>query len=174
MRILVQAALVLLTGALVSAVPTLHDLESRIRAAAVRAPATAPAVQDAVVLPGRDGAQSAAVPAGGDGDPDAAATPHESSSPTEHGSARGEAMATGTPALSNSRTTSHRAAPPTSAVRRTASEVERSLVNQARRAIEANDVMADVEARRLLEAHARQFPRGRLAAEREELFRQLR
>ncbi|XYH96288.1 hypothetical protein ACMHYB_52315 [Sorangium sp. So ce1128] len=83
-------------------------------------------------------------------------------------------MATGTPAPSNSKTTSHRAAPPASAVRPTVSEIERSLVNQARRAIEAHDVMADVEARRLLEAHARQFPRGRLAAEREALLRQLR
>ncbi|WP_437986635.1 RNA polymerase sigma factor [Sorangium sp. So ce117] len=174
MRIIVQAALVLLTGALVSAVPPLPDLESWIRVAAVRAPATAPAEQDAVAPPARDGAQSAAGPAGGDGAPDAAATAHEISSWAEHGSAHGEAMVTGTPAPSNAKTRSHRAAPPASAVRPTAGEVERSLVNQARRAIEANDVMADVEARRLLEAHARQFPRGRLAAEREELLRQLR
>ncbi|XXX63879.1 sigma-70 family RNA polymerase sigma factor [Sorangium sp. So ce128] len=178
LRIVVQAALVLLTGALVSAVPPLPDLESWIRAAAVRAPATAPAEQDAVAPPARDGAQSAGGPAGGDGMPGAAApaaaTAHEISSRTAHGSAHGEAMATGTPAPSNAKTRSHRAAPPASAVRPTAGEVERSLVNQARRAIEANDVMADVEARRLLEAHARQFPRGRLAAEREELLRQLR
>ncbi|WP_437597516.1 RNA polymerase sigma factor [Sorangium sp. So ce590] len=178
MRILVQAALVVLTGALVSAVPPLPDPESRIRAAAVYAPATAPATQDAVAPPARGGAHSAAGPAGGDGAPDAAAPPaaivHEISSRTEHGSAHGEAMAIGTPAPSNAKTTSHRAAPPASVVRPTAGEVERSLVDQARRAIEANDVMADVEARRLLEAHARQFPRGRLAAEREALFRQLR
>jgi RNA polymerase sigma-70 factor (ECF subfamily) len=178
MRILVQAALVLLTGALVSAVPPLPGLESWTRAAAVRAAATAPAERDAVAPPARGGAQSAAGPVGGDGAPEAAApaaaTAHEISSRTEHGSAHGEAMAIGTPAPSNAKTTSHRAAPPASAVRPTAGEVERSLVDQARRAIEANDVMADVEARRLLEAHARQFPRGRLAAEREALFRQLR
>ncbi|MDC0678726.1 RNA polymerase sigma factor [Sorangium atrum] len=178
MRILVQAALVLMAGALVSTVPPLPGLESWTRAAAVRAPATAPAERDAVAPPARGGAHSAAGPAGGDGALDAAAPAaaiaHEISSRTEHGSAHGEAMVIGTPAPSNAQTTSHRAAPPASAVRPTAGEVERSLVDQARRAIEANDVMADVEARRLLEAHARQFPRGRLAAEREELFRQLR
>ncbi|WP_437303814.1 hypothetical protein [Sorangium sp. So ce388] len=43
-----------------------------------------------------------------------------------------------------------------------------------RRAIEAHTALGYLEARRLLEAHAREFPRGPFAAEREALLRQIR
>jgi RNA polymerase sigma-70 factor, ECF subfamily len=59
-------------------------------------------------------------------------------------------------------------------VRPPARERARNLVNQARRAIEANTVLGYLEARRLLEAHAQEFPRGEFAAEREALFKQIR
>ncbi|WP_438018886.1 sigma-70 family RNA polymerase sigma factor [Sorangium sp. So ce315] len=51
---------------------------------------------------------------------------------------------------------------------------ERYLIARARAAVEAGDVVSLVEARRLLEEHARRFPRGRMAAEREALLDQLR
>ncbi|WP_437877587.1 RNA polymerase sigma factor [Sorangium sp. So ce513] len=51
---------------------------------------------------------------------------------------------------------------------------ERDLVARARAAMAAGDVVSLVEARRLLEEHARRFPRGRLANEREALLDQLR
>ncbi|WP_433935284.1 sigma-70 family RNA polymerase sigma factor [Sorangium cellulosum] len=171
-RIVVQCALVLLTGAVVSTVPPLPDLGAWIGAAAVRTPATAPAAQHAVTSPVRDGARSAAVPASGEGAHSAAPTTHDGSSSRERRDARAGAMVSSTPA--SPETTTRRPAFPASAARPTVSERERSLVNQARRAIEAHDVMADVEALRLLEAHAREFPRGRLAAEREALLQQIR
>ncbi|WP_437782888.1 RNA polymerase sigma factor [Sorangium sp. So ce1097] len=51
---------------------------------------------------------------------------------------------------------------------------ERYLIARARAAVEAGDVVSLVEARRLLEEHARRFPRGRMAGEREALLDQLR
>ncbi|WP_437934512.1 RNA polymerase sigma factor [Sorangium sp. So ce341] len=175
-RILVQCALVLLTGAVVSAVPPLPDLESSLGAAAVRAPATAPAAQDTLTSPARKGAHSAAAPATGKGAHSAAApaapTAHGRSSPREQRNARAEAMVSSTPAPSE--TTARQPASPATAARPTVSPRERSLINQARRAIEAHDAMGDVEALRLLEAHAREFPRGRLAAERNALLKQIR
>ncbi|KYG02708.1 RNA polymerase subunit sigma [Sorangium cellulosum] len=59
-------------------------------------------------------------------------------------------------------------------VRTTISAREVSLIEGARRAIEAGNAEAALEARRLLEAHAEEFPRGRLAAEREALLMQIR
>ncbi|WP_438023995.1 sigma-70 family RNA polymerase sigma factor [Sorangium sp. So ce233] len=171
-RIVVQCALVLLTGAVVSTVPPLPDLGAWIGATAVRAPATTPAAQHAVTPPVRDGARSAAVPASGEGAHSAAPTTHNGSSSRERRDARAGAMVSSTPA--SPETTARRPASPASAARPTVSERERSLVNQARRAIEAHDVLADVEALRLLEDHAREFPRGRLAAEREALLQQIR
>ncbi|XXY55267.1 sigma-70 family RNA polymerase sigma factor [Sorangium sp. So ce269] len=161
-RILAQCALVLLTGAVVSAVPPSPDQESWLGAAA--APATAPAAQDAVMSPVRDDTRGAATPA--------APIAPEGSSSREGRNARAEAVVSSTPAASE--TTARRTAPPASAARPTASERERGLINQARTAIEAHDPMADVEALRLLEAHAREFPRGRLAAERDALLQQIR
>ncbi|MGK3982345.1 sigma-70 family RNA polymerase sigma factor [Sorangium sp. So ce136] len=175
-RILVQCAFVLLTGAVVSAVPPLPGLEPGFGAAAVRAPDTAPAARDAVTSPLRDGAHSAEAPARGEGAHSAAApaapSAHESASPREERQARAEAVLSSTPPPAE--TTARRPASTASAARPAVSERERSLVNQARRAIESHDAMADVEALRLLEAHAREFPRGRLAAEREALFKQIR
>ncbi|WP_437827838.1 hypothetical protein [Sorangium sp. So ce1153] len=49
-------------------------------------------------------------------------------------------------------------------MRSTVSERESSLIRDARNALDAHDAVADLEARRLLEAHAREFPRGRLVA----------
>ncbi|WP_438003734.1 sigma-70 family RNA polymerase sigma factor [Sorangium sp. So ce321] len=177
-RILVQGGLVLLTGALVSSAPSLPDPESWHGAAAVRVPATPPAAQEAAASasPARGGAHSAARPAGGERAHSAAApaTPiaPEMSSPREQGSARAQAMASSTPVPST--TSELQPASPASAVRPTGSERERSLIDQARRAIEARNAMANVEALRLLNTHAREFPRGRLAAEREALLRLIR
>ncbi|WP_437975670.1 sigma-70 family RNA polymerase sigma factor [Sorangium sp. So ce295] len=173
-RIVVQGALALLTGALVSSVSSLPDLQSWYGAAAV--PATPPAAQEAAASPARDGAHSAEAPAGGERAHSAAAPAapiaHGMSSPRAQGSARVQAVASSTPVPST--TTDRRPAPPASAVRPTGEERERSLINQARRAIEARNVTANVEALRLLNIHAREFPRGRFVAEREALLRQLR
>ncbi|WP_437545651.1 sigma-70 family RNA polymerase sigma factor [Sorangium sp. So ce367] len=165
-RIVVQGALAVLTGALVSSVSSLPDLQSWYGAAVV--PATPPAA--------RDGAHSAAAPAGGERAHSAAAPAapiaRETSSPREQGSARAQAVASSTPV--SSMTTDRRPVSPASAIRSTATEQERSLINQARRAIEARNATANVEALRLLNTHAQAFPRGRLVAEREALLRQLR
>ncbi|KYF93501.1 RNA polymerase subunit sigma [Sorangium cellulosum] len=163
-RILVQGAIVVLTGALVAAVPPLPSLEpSRLRTAD-RAPGTAPVAQDVAAAGVRDGVQAAATPA----------TPatDESSSLAGGTSARTEAMVSSKPVPLA--TTRPRASSPASAVQSAVNERERSLIRDARRAVEAHEAMADLEARRLLEAHAREFPQGQLAAEREEMLRQLR
>lgn len=165
MWIVVQCALVLLTGAIVSAVPRLADLESWLGGAVVRVPVTPPEAKDAVASPARDGAHGAAIPA--------APIAHESSSVRDQGSTRAQAAASSSPALSTR--TNGRPASPARAIRPTViSEHERSLIDQARRAIEAGNAMADVEALQLLHAHAREFPDGLLAAEREAMLRQLR
>ncbi|XXY51761.1 sigma factor-like helix-turn-helix DNA-binding protein [Sorangium sp. So ce269] len=160
-RILVQGAIVVLTGALVAAVPPLPSLEpSRLRTAD-RAPGTAPMAHDVAAAGARDGVQAAATPAS-----------DESSSLAGGTSARTEAMVSSKPApLAMTRP---RASSPGSAVQSADNERERSLIRDARRAVEAHEAMADLEARRLLEAHAREFPQGQLAAEREEMLRQLR
>ncbi|WP_437646151.1 RNA polymerase sigma factor [Sorangium sp. So ce362] len=173
-RILVQGALVVLAGAVVSSAPPQADLRSWLGAVAV--PATRPAAQDTAASPARDGAHGAAAPAGGERAHSAAAPAapiaREMSSPRQQGSARAQAVASSTPVPST--TTARRPASPASVVRPTGSERERSLINQARRAIEARNATANLEALRLLNTHAREFPRGRLAAEREALLRQIR
>ncbi|WP_437304807.1 RNA polymerase sigma factor [Sorangium sp. So ce388] len=175
-RILVRGGHVLLTGALVSSAPSVPDLGSWHGAAAVRIPVNLPAAQEAAASSARGGAHSAAGPAGGERAHSAAAPAApiapEMSSPREQGSARAQAMASSMPVPST--TSELQPASPTSAVRPTGSERERSLIDQARRAIEARNAMANVEALRLLNTHAREFPRGRLVAEREALLRQLR
>ncbi|XYH93683.1 RNA polymerase sigma factor [Sorangium sp. So ce1128] len=160
-RILVQGAVVVLTGALVAAVPPLPSLEPSLLRTADRAPGTAPAALDVAARGARDGVQTVATPA-----------TDESSSPAGGISARTEAVVSSTPApLAWTRP---RASSPASAVRSAVNERERSLIRDARRAIEAHEAMAYLEARRLLEAHAREFPQGQFAAEREEMLRQLR
>ncbi|MGK3962054.1 RNA polymerase sigma factor [Sorangium sp. So ce118] len=175
-RILVQGGLVLLTGALVSSAPSVPALESWYGAAAVRVPATAPAAQEAAASSARGGAHSAAGRAGGERAHSAAAPAapiaREVSSPREQGSARAQAVASSTPVPST--TSDRQPASPASAVGPTGSERERRLIDQACRAIEARNAMANVEALRLLNTHAREFPRGRLAAEREALLRLIR
>ncbi|WP_437618559.1 RNA polymerase sigma factor [Sorangium sp. So ce1151] len=173
MRILVQGGLVVLTGALVSSAPSLPDPEAWLGAAAV--PATPHAAQEAAAFPARDGVPSAAALTGRErahsAAPPAAPIAREISSPKEQGSARAQ-VASSRPAPST--TTGRRPASSASAVRPTRSEREMSLITQARRAVEARNATANVEALRLLNAHAREFPRGRLVAEREALLRQLR
>ncbi|WP_437552193.1 sigma-70 family RNA polymerase sigma factor [Sorangium sp. So ce367] len=173
-RILVQGALAMLTGALVSSASSLPDPESWLGAAAFRGPATSPAAQDAAAFLVRDSAPGTAAPAGGERAHGAAAPAasiaREIASPREQGSAQVMASSTAAP----STTTDRRPASPASPVRPTGAERERSLIDQARRAIKARNVTANVEALRLLNTHAREFPRGRLVAEREALLRQLR
>ena len=70
--------------------------------------------------------------------------------------------------------TAARSSPAVRAVRPVASEREKDSILQARKAIEAYNARADVEARRLLDMHAMEFPRGQLAREREALLLQLR
>ncbi|WP_438031360.1 hypothetical protein [Sorangium sp. So ce233] len=171
LRILVQAGLVVLTGALVSSAASLPDPESWLGAAAV--PATSHAAQEAAASPAREGVPSAAAPTGGERAHTAAPpAAREISSPKEQGGARAQAVASSRPAPSA--TTERRPASSASAVRPTGSEREMSLITQARRAVEARNATANVEALRLLKTHAREFPRGRLVAEREALLRQLR
>ncbi|AUX28157.1 MULTISPECIES: RNA polymerase sigma factor [Sorangium] len=157
LRILVQGAFVVLTGALFSGVPRLPSPESWTQAAAVGTPGTAPAAQGDVVRAARAGADAAA---------------HEGSTATLQGSARPGATAGSAPAPAA--TTVPRATTRGSAVRPTVNQRERSLIEEARMAIETHTALGDVEARQLLEAHAREFPRGRLAREREALLRQIR
>ncbi|WP_437727043.1 RNA polymerase sigma factor [Sorangium sp. So ce861] len=160
-RIVVQGAFVVLTGALVSAAPPLSSAESWLLAAAVRAPGRAPAAEDTAAHDPHDSAPAAAAP-----------TARESSSPATPGSARVETLARSMPAPSV--TTAPRVSSSGSSARPTVTAREMRLISQARRAIEDNDGEGDHEARQLLEAHAREFPRGRLAAEREALFRLIR
>ncbi|XYH94653.1 RNA polymerase sigma factor [Sorangium sp. So ce1128] len=156
-RILVQGAFVVLAGALVSGVPPVPGLASWLRPAAVRALETAPAAEDVRAPAVADGAAIAA---------------HAVSWPAGDSNAGAGVVVNSTPA--SAVTTASRPASPEVAVRPSISERERSLVNQARRAIEAHTTLGYLEARRLLEAHAREFPRGPFAAEREALLRQIR
>jgi RNA polymerase sigma-70 factor (ECF subfamily) len=70
--------------------------------------------------------------------------------------------------------TAVRAASRAGSARPVASEREKDLILQARKSVDAHNARAGVEARRLLDMHAMEFPRGQLAAEREALLLQLR
>ncbi|WP_104977654.1 RNA polymerase sigma factor [Sorangium cellulosum] len=163
-KVLVQGALVMLTGALVSAMPPPPNLGSWMQPATARAPATASTAQDVTVAAPQHGTHSAASAAASTAPPVPPLTPQ--------GSARADAVVSRTPAPSVTR--APRAASPGRADQSAVSERERSLVDQARRAVEAHTAFADVEARQLLEAHAQEFPQGQLAAERDALLRQIR
>ncbi|WP_437924630.1 sigma-70 family RNA polymerase sigma factor [Sorangium sp. So ce291] len=158
-RILVQGAFVVLAGALVSGTAPVPGLASWLRPAAVQTPETAHAAEDVRVPAAADGAAIAA---------------HAVSGPAGAGDSNvgAEVVVNSTPASAG--TTDPRPASPGVAVRPSVSERARSLVNQARRAIEAHTTLGYLEARRLLEAHAREFPRGPFAPEREALLRQIR
>ncbi|MGK3986496.1 sigma-70 family RNA polymerase sigma factor [Sorangium sp. So ce136] len=158
-RILVQGAFVVLAGALVSGAAPVPGLASWLRPAAVRALESARAAEDvrapAVAKGAAIAAHAVSWPAGA-GDSNASA----------------EVVVNSTPA--STVTTAPRPASLEVAVRPSVGERERSLVNQARRAIGAHTALGYLEARRLLEAHAREFPHGPFAAEREALLRQIR
>ncbi|AUX38867.1 RNA polymerase sigma factor [Sorangium cellulosum] len=161
-RILVQGALAVLTGAVVSGVSP--HLEAWLQAATVREPDAARTAQGATA-PGREGGGSSAAEI-------AAPAARELAPPAPRGDAPADAAVHRTPAPSTA--TAPRASSPGSAERSTVSVREKSLIRDARSAMAAHNAVADLEARRLLEDHAREFPRGRLAREREEMLRQLR
>ncbi|KYF69761.1 RNA polymerase sigma factor [Sorangium cellulosum] len=157
-RLLVQGTFVAVAGALVSGAAPVPGLTSWLRPAAVRAVEPAPTAED-VVAP--------ALPADG-----AAIAAHAASSPVGDSNAGVGVVVSSTAAPAV--TTAPRPASPAGAVRPAVPQRERSLVNKARRAIEAHTALSYLEARSLLEAHAREFPRGPFAAEREALLRQIR
>ncbi|WP_437287648.1 RNA polymerase sigma factor [Sorangium sp. So ce406] len=163
-RVLVQVAFVALTGAVVGALPPSSGTEARFRPSTVHGPAaapltlgTAPPGEQREVLPAV--ATKAALVQG--------ITPPEEERAAHPGIARnGKAPWSAATTLG--------ASSRGGAARPTASEREKNLILQARRAIEARNAGADVEARRLLDMHAMEFPRGQLAAEREALLMQVR
>ncbi|AGP39725.1 RNA polymerase sigma factor [Sorangium cellulosum] len=158
-KVLVQAALIVLTGAFVATAPRASSsprTTPRFRPAAVHA--------DAATPPEQYTAQPL-------GQPDAPRAVAAASPPVQGIPAPGEhppAAMNGKPA--SPAATAARSSPPSRAVRPVVSEREKDLILRARKAIEARNARADVEARRLLEMHAMEFPRGHLAAEREALL----
>ncbi|WP_437675812.1 RNA polymerase sigma factor [Sorangium sp. So ce131] len=172
-RIQVQGARVVVTGALLSGASA--SVGSWLLPAAVRVPGYAPpAAQEATAPSREDGASAAA----GLATSDAADLVTLTGRGDEGASAavdRGPAASAVSPR--------RRAAPasvvrpsgaPGSAVPSAVSEREQRLIRDARRAVEAHNAFADLEARRLLEAHKQEFPQGWLALEREALLRQVR
>ncbi|AUX45891.1 RNA polymerase sigma factor [Sorangium cellulosum] len=170
-RILVQGALVILTGALVSGAS--HSLEAWLLPAAARAPGSAPATQE--VAPTREGSASAAAES-------AAPAAREGALPAHRDRAGALAAVDSRPAASAEPPPPgavpggvvRRNAAPGSAVPPAISERERRLIRDARRALDAHNALADLEARQLLEMHKQEFPQGWLALERERLLSQLR
>ncbi|WP_437720870.1 RNA polymerase sigma factor [Sorangium sp. So ce861] len=162
LRIIVQGALVVLTGTLVAEVSPI--LEPWMLPAATRPPGATPMGQEEAAPP-REGGTSSVTS-------HVAAAGREVSPSAYQADARADAAVDQTPAPPIA--TAPRALTPGSAARRTISEREWSLIRDARSALDAHNAIADLEARRLLEAHAREFPRGRLAREREALLRQIR
>ncbi|WP_438020375.1 sigma-70 family RNA polymerase sigma factor [Sorangium sp. So ce315] len=156
-RLLVQGALAVLAGALVHGAAPAPGLTSWLPPAAVRAVEPAPTAEDVMAPALADGAVIAA---------------HAAPSPAGDGDAGVGVVVSS--AAAPAVTTAPRLASPGGAARPDVSQRERRLVNKARRAIEAHTALGDLEARWLLEAHAREFPRGPFAAEREALLRQLR
>ncbi|WP_437760075.1 RNA polymerase sigma factor [Sorangium sp. So ce1389] len=159
-KILAQGSFVVLAGAILVVSPPSSGRAAWLRPV-VTAPGSAPVTHD-ITAPGDPGGASMAV---------ALAAPEE---PPSAARDRGRAEAGPERALASSIATAARTASPGSAARRAARERERSLIGQARAALEARNSRADVEARRLLERHALEFPRGQLAAEREALLRRIR
>ncbi|WP_437502302.1 sigma-70 family RNA polymerase sigma factor [Sorangium sp. So ce1099] len=162
-KVLAQAALVVLTGAVVATArrsSSSASMTARLPPVALHAGAATPPEQHT------------APPLGQPDAPRAVAT---ASPPVQGIPAPGEhppAAMNGKPA--SPAAIAARSSPLVRAVRPVASEREKDLILQARKAIEAHNARADVEARRLLDMHAMEFPRGQLAAEREALLLQLR
>ncbi|AGP38701.1 RNA polymerase sigma factor [Sorangium cellulosum] len=162
LRIIVQGSLVVLTGTLVAEVSP--RLEPWLLPAAIRAPGTMPVRQEGGALAQEGGTSSATAPV--------APAAREISTSTYRTDARADAAVDQPPAPPIA--TARRASTPGSAARSTVSEREWNLIRDARSALDAHNAIADLEARRLLEVHAREFPRGRLTREREALLRQIR
>lgn len=162
LQIMAQGALVVLIGMLTSG--TSPSLEPWLLAAAVRAPGATQVGQEGAASAQEAGASSAAALA--------APAARDVLPPTSRADLRADAAVHRTPATPIA--TAPRSSAPGSAVRRTVSQREWGLIRDARSALDAHNALADLEARRLLEAHAREFPRGRLTREREALLRQLR
>ncbi|WP_433928270.1 sigma-70 family RNA polymerase sigma factor [Sorangium cellulosum] len=162
LRIIVQGALVALTGTLVAEVSP--SSQPWLLPAAVRAPGTTQVAQEEAASAQEGDASSATAPV--------ASAAREASPSTYRVEARADAAVHQMPAPSIP--TAPRASTPGSAVRSTVSEREWSLISDARSALDAHNAIADLEARRLLEAHAREFPRGRLVRQREALLKQIR
>ena len=164
-KLLGQGVFVVLTGAVVAALPPSSGTEAWLQPPTVHAPAAAP-VALGTVPPGQQREVPPEIamtaPRGQSIAPPVA--PREGAPPV--------AAMNGKPASSAS--TAHGTPSLVSAARPTASEREKNLIRQARKAIEAHNARADVEARRLLDMHAIEFPRGQLAAEREALLLQVR
>ncbi|MDC0678275.1 RNA polymerase sigma factor [Sorangium atrum] len=156
-KILVQGTVVVLTGAVVATLPDSLSPESWLRAAVVRTPAPALAVEEIAQPPLQLPTRAAAAPT--------APTVQEITQPVQDRDARGPAPS-GAPV--------RRTSLPVRAVVPAVSEREQSLIDEARRAVEEHNAVAEAEARRLLETHAREFPQGQLAAEREALLTQVR
>ncbi|MGK4002378.1 sigma-70 family RNA polymerase sigma factor [Sorangium sp. So ce1036] len=174
-RIVFQGATLAIAGAVVtelifpssfswwfrSAVDEQHRTEPAAEAPVPRPAAEAPVPRPAAPSDGRAGGPVAAPP-GSDGAPLA-----EHRDDVQAGARASRPHA---PSIAASR-----GAPPPAISRPEAiSAREKSLIRRARRAFEDHTAEADLEARRLLEAHAQEFPRGWLAGEREEMLRQLR
>ncbi|CAN98657.1 ECF-family RNA polymerase sigma factor [Sorangium cellulosum So ce56] len=163
-KVFAQAALVVLTGAVVATAPRSSSSTSttpRLRRAAIHAGAATPPQQHTTPPLDHPDARRAVA---------AASPPVQGSIPAPGENA--PAAMNGKPA--SPAATAARSSPPVRAVRTVASEREKDLILQARKAVEAYNARADVEARRLLDMHAMEFPRGQLAREREALLLQLR
>ncbi|WP_437802461.1 RNA polymerase sigma factor [Sorangium sp. So ce693] len=156
-KILVQGTVVVLTCAVIATLPDSLSPESWLRAAVVRAPAPAPAVEEIAQPPVQLPVRAAAAPT--------APTAQEIAQPAQDRDARVPAPS-GAPV--------RRTSLPVRAVVPAVSEREQSLIDEARRAVDDHNAVAEAEARRLLETHAREFPQGQLAAEREALLTQVR
>ncbi|KYF79956.1 RNA polymerase subunit sigma [Sorangium cellulosum] len=160
-KILMQGSVVVLTGAAVATLPGSFSPESWLRPVAVHAPAPAPAAQEIAQPPAQRHMQATT-----------ATAVQEIAQPEQDGDARAEAARSRVPASSG--TPARRTSFAASAALPAVGEREQSLIGQARRAIETHSAVADAEARQLLETHARDFPQGQLAAEREALLMQIR
>ncbi|WP_438023572.1 sigma-70 family RNA polymerase sigma factor [Sorangium sp. So ce233] len=163
-RFLMQVAFVVLTGAVVGALPPSSSMEAWLRPAMLQAPATAP-VALGITPPGERGEVRPAVAT-------TAVLVQGIEPPGESRDAPQGVARNGKP--SSSVATAPRASSPAGAARPIASEREKNLILRARKAVEAQNARAYVEARRLLDMHATEFPRGQLAAEREALLLQVR
>lgn len=163
-KVVVHGAVVGLTGALVPAFHFSSGTAPWSRPAARLVQAAVPPVQHAAS-------------AGGERDGGRATAPKKSmvknlAPPGEQDDAHPRVATNGKPASPAG--AASRASSPANTARPTASERERSLIRQARKAVEAHNARAILEARRLLDMHAQEFPRGQLAGERKALLMQIR